>query len=193
MRSRLAWSCVGSAALLAGCAAFDTLSVDVSSTGDWPAGRQTGSYAFERLPSQQARADETQVLETAAQSALLKAGFTAAAPGQVPGVLVQVGARDRLVSIQVWDDPLWWRGGYGYWRHGPWVSPYWGLSIAYPVSRYEREVAVLICDRASGQPLFEARASSEGAISVRQSTSATMVMPACFRSNAASHAESQAV
>ena len=29
MRSRLAWSCVGSAALLAGCAAFDTLSVDV--------------------------------------------------------------------------------------------------------------------------------------------------------------------
>ena len=88
--------------------------------------------------------------------------FTAAAPGQVPGVLVQVGARDRLVSIQVWDDPLWWRGGYGYWRHGPWVSPYWGLSIAYPVSRYEREVAVLIRDRASGQPLFEARASSEG-------------------------------
>jgi hypothetical protein len=30
------------------------------------------------------------------------------------------------------------------------------------VPRYEREVAVLIRDRASGKPLFEARASSEG-------------------------------
>jgi hypothetical protein len=31
-----------------------------------------------------------------------------------------------------------------------------------PSPRYEREVALLIRDRASGKPLFEARASSEG-------------------------------
>ena len=50
-------------ALLAGCAAMRSLSTEVSSYGEWPAGRQPGSYAFERLPSQQARATETELLE----------------------------------------------------------------------------------------------------------------------------------
>jgi hypothetical protein len=162
MKSRLAWLVLASVLLLAGCAAFNTLTVYVSSTGDWPTDRRAGSYAFERLPSQQAQAEDTAALEAAAQGALLKAGFTPAAPGQEPAVLVQVGARDRLIGVQVWDDPLWWRGGYGTWRHGPWMSPYWGMSGWAQVPRYEREVALLIRDRASGKPLFEARASSEG-------------------------------
>ncbi len=161
MRSRLAWLVLASALLLAGCAAFNTLTVYVSSTGDWPTDRRAGSYAFERLPSQPAQAEDTAALEAAAQGALLKAGFTPAAPGQEPAVLVQVGARDRLIGVQVWDDPLWWRGGYGNWRYGPWMSPYWGMSGWTQVPRYEREVALLIRDRASGKPLFEARASSE--------------------------------
>jgi len=85
-----------------------------------------------------------------------------AAPGQEPEVLVQVGARDRLIGVQVWDDPLWWRGGFGTWRHGPWMGPYWGWSGWYQVPRYEREVALLIRERGDGRPLFEARAASEG-------------------------------
>ena len=162
MSSRLGWSALCAVFLLAGCAAFNSLTVLVSTTGDWPAERKAGSYAFERLPSQQAQAEVTAELEAAAQGALLRAGFTPVAAAQEPDVLVQVGARDRLIGVQVWDDPLWWRGGYGYWRHGPWMSPYWGMSGWYQVPRYEREVAVLIRDRASGKPLFEARASSEG-------------------------------
>ena len=45
-------------ALVSGCAAVNSLPVDVASYGDWPTGRAPGQYRFERLPSQQARADE---------------------------------------------------------------------------------------------------------------------------------------
>ena len=161
MKSRLAWLALAGV-LLAGCAAFNSLTVYVSSTGDWPAERKPGSFAFERLPSQQAQAEDTAALEAAALGALLKAGFAPVAPGQEPEVLVQVGARDRLIGVQVWDDPLWWRGGYGSWRYGPWMGPYWGWSGWYQTPRYEREVALLIRARGDGRPLFETRAASEG-------------------------------
>ncbi|MBE0547739.1 MAG: DUF4136 domain-containing protein [Rubrivivax sp.] len=174
MRSTAPWIALTGAVLLAGCAAMNSLSTDVSSFGEWPADRKPGSYAFERLPSQQARAAEADALEAAAQGALLKAGFTAAAPGAEPDVLVQVGARSSLADYQAWDDPLWWRGGFGYWRYGPWVSPRWAMSARYDFPRYEREVAVLIRDRASGKPLFEARASSEGNARAGAATLAAM-------------------
>ncbi len=148
-------------AVLGGCSGLRTLSSDVASYGDWPAGRQGGSYAFERLPSQAAQPAATDALEAAAAPALAKAGFTPVAEGRQPDVLVQVGARSQR-TLSPWDDPLWWRGGFGYWRHGPWLSPRWGMSVHGGFPRYEREVAVLLRDRASGKPLFEARASHEG-------------------------------
>lgn len=147
--------------LLAGCAALTQIGADVSTYGDWPAGRKPGTYAFEVLPSQQARADETALLQDAARPALAKAGFTPAAAGAAPDVLVQAGARDSVAAVQLWDDPLWWRGGFGYWRR-PWPYARWGFSAGYEPPRYEREVALLLRDRATGKPLFEARASSEG-------------------------------
>ena len=55
---------------LSGCAAINSVSSEVSSFGDWPADRKASTYAFERLPSQQARAGETQTLEAAATGAL---------------------------------------------------------------------------------------------------------------------------
>jgi len=160
-RTVLACAAAG-AALLAGCAGLNTIRSEVSTFGEWPSARQPGTYAFERLPSQQARAAETEALESSASAALEKAGFKPADAGRDPDVLVQVGARDSRTVQPLWDDPLWWRGGFGYWRHGPWVSPRWGASVRYDFPRYEREVALLIRDRASGKPLFETRASSEG-------------------------------
>jgi hypothetical protein len=150
--------------LLGGCAGVQTLSSNVSSFGEWPGERKPGTYAFERLPSQQARLAEAEALENSARAALEKAGFQPAEPGKEPDVLVQVGARDERYVVSPWDDPLWWRGGFGYWRYGPWVSPRWGASMRFgsDFPRYERQVAVLIRDRASGKPLFETRASSEG-------------------------------
>jgi hypothetical protein len=148
--------------LLGGCAAMRNLSCDVSSFGEWPAERKPGSYAFERLPSQQARPAESDALEAAARGSLEKAGFKAVGAGQQPEVLVQVGARDTRADFSPWDDPLWWRGGFGYWRHGPWMSPRWSVGMRYDFPRYERQVALLIRDRATGKPLFETRSSSEG-------------------------------
>jgi hypothetical protein len=164
MNRRMLWAlAAGAAALgLAGCAAVNQVWADVSSFGEWPGSRAPGSYAFERLPSQQAQAELQQQLEDAARPALEKAGFKPAAAGAEPEVLVQVGARVSRAESSPWDDPLWWHGGFGAWRHGPWRGPYWGATWRIESARYEREVAVLIRDRASGKPIHEARASNEG-------------------------------
>ncbi len=175
LRAALAAALAG-LALMSGCAAVNTLSVDVASFGDWPAGRAPGRYAFERLPSQQAQADEAQLLEDAAAPALARAGFSPAPSGSEPDVLVQIGARVSRSERSPWDDPFWWGGnyrfysGYGAWRYGPWRGPYiggywggpWGGSFYNGAPRYDREVALLLRDRASNKPLFEARGSTEG-------------------------------
>jgi len=153
---------------LSGCAGIQSVSSNVASFGDWPAERKPGTYAFERLPSQAAMAAESDSLEAAATPALAKAGFVRAAPGQNPDVLVQVGTRTELAYDRRWDERLWWGAGFGgsfgYWRRGLWIgpSPYWTLSLRSDFPRYDREVGVLIRDRASGKPIFEARASNEG-------------------------------
>lgn len=151
----------GTAALLGGCAGLNTLTADVSSYGDWPAGRAGGSYAFERLPSQQANTAEADALEQAARPALARAGFVPVAAGQEPEVLVQLGARFTRMVRSPWDDPIWWSGGFGRWRRGPWVGPSWGMAVHLEPARYETEVALLLRDRASGKPLYESRAASD--------------------------------
>lgn len=149
------------ALLLSGCAAITSVSSEVASYGEWPAGRAPGTYAFERLPSQQALGAESEALEAAAAPALAKAGFKPVAAGQEPDVLVQVGARAQRSEGSHWDERLWWSGGFGYWRRGYLLSPRWNLIYSEPI-RYDREVALLIRDRASGKPLFETRATNEG-------------------------------
>ena len=162
--------------LLAGCAGISTLRSEVSSFGEWPAGRVPGTYAFERLPSQQARTDLADRLEAAAALALGAAGFKPAAAGSEPEVIVQLGARSTRTDASPWDDPLWWRGGAGVsrWRYGPWTSPRWGLSLHIDSPRFEREVALLLRDRVSGKPLYETRASNDGSSVANSSLMAAM-------------------
>lgn len=157
---------------LGGCAALRAVSSDVSTYGDWPAERKPGTYAFERLPSQQARAAQADALEAAAGPALARAGFTRAAEGTEPELLVQVGARYGRADYLPWSDTMWWRGGFGGYRYGPWMGPRWGFSAQYEMMRYEREVALMIRDRTSGKPLFEAHASNES--SSTQASAATL-------------------
>ena len=160
--------------LLAGCAGLDTLRSDVSSYGDWPASRQPGSYVFERLPSQQAQAALQSALEIAARPALEMAGFKPSADGAEPELLVQVGSRVTQTGYAVWDDPFWWRGSYPYGGayRGRWAGPGWGWAsrgwgwgyYGYNyVPLYQSEVALLIRERSSGKPLYEARARSDTA------------------------------
>ena len=169
----------GLVGVLASCASINTLQAQVASYGTWPAQRKPGTYAFERLPSQQARADLQQRLEDAARPAIEAAGFSAAAAGEAPDVLVQVGARITRYERSPWDDPMWWYGGYGHGYYGYYGRPWPGLYRPYPFypypyhgywpswyysqpARYDREVGLLLRDRGNGTPLYEARASSEG-------------------------------
>ncbi len=152
--------------LLAGCAGLDTLRSEVASFGEWPADRRPGTYAFERLPSQQAQAAFQNALETAARPALQAAGFAPAAEGAEPELLVQVGGRVTKTGYVVWDDPFWWHGGYyGVWYRGHWAGPGWGWGYyGYnQVPMYQSEVTVLIRERSSGKPLHEAHARSDNA------------------------------
>ena len=162
-----AFSLIVAAAVLAGCAALNTVTSDVTTFSEWPADRKPGRYAFERLPSQKANATRTADLEAAAAKALEKAGFTAAADAAQADVIVQIGARISRTEISPWDDPLWRRWGGGYWRspswrRGPRSAFYGGFNTDWYSQRYERNVAVLLRDRASNAPLFEAHAQTEG-------------------------------
>jgi hypothetical protein len=178
------------AAALAGCASLDNVESDVSSFSRWPAGRAPSTYAFERLPSQQSSPQQAQVLEDAARGAVEAAGFAPAPEGNAADVTVQLGARVTAYETAPWDDPFWYGrygfyGPYGYWgrpwgpRFGPYGGPYWGpygrYGAPYPTTTIEREVGVLIRDKKSGEPLYEARAVSGG-----NWAGGSIVLPAMF-------------
>jgi hypothetical protein len=143
--------------LLSGCAAMHQLDSDVSSFGTWPADRAPGTFAFERLPSQAAQADAQARLEAAAAPALAAAGFRLAAEGAPADVTVQLAARVTRTDRWAADDALWWHT-----RFGVIAGPGWAWSMHDRTPRYDREVAVLIRDRASGAVLYESRATSDG-------------------------------
>ena len=155
---------------LSACASFNELRSDVSTYSLWPADLKPGTYAFERLPSQQTNVEQQGLLEDAAHRAMQQAGFTPAADPKTADVTVTLGARVTAYDRSPYDDPFWWRGGlyssrfYGY----PYPYPYrsaFGLHFGVPFgpsTTYEREVALLIRDRQSGQPLYEARVTNDG-------------------------------
>lgn len=155
---------------LGGCAAWSELESDVSTYSTWPAQRAPGTYAFERLPSQQANAKAQARLEALARGAIEAQGFRPAATVDDADVTVQIGARAHRSDRSPWDDPLWWRGGPYSSRHGrypyygPYAGPFYGPGWVYRYdnARYDREVLVLIRDRRSGEPLYEARALNDG-------------------------------
>jgi hypothetical protein len=173
------------AAALGGCASLYNVDADVSSFSRWPVGRGAATYAFERLPSQQAQPQQAQMLEDAARRAIEGSGFVAAPEGAVADVTVQLGARITETDRSPFDDPFWY-GGRGIWHrpfvYGRYGRPFWGpgwrrgyLDSSFESSYYEREVAVLIRDKRSGEPLYEARAESQG-----PTTGLTTVLPALF-------------
>ena len=152
---------------LGGCAALTSVTSDVATFGEWPAGRAPGSFTIERLPSQQARGARQDALEAAAREALQQAGFQPAADAGSADVVVQLGARVTRTDYTPWDDPMWWRWGGAYWHRpgyywGPGWGPGWGFPPRYD-TQYDQEVGLLIRDRRTGTPLYEARASSASA------------------------------
>ena len=156
---------LSAAALLAGCETLKSFTCEVSTYGTWPSGRVPGSFAIDRLPSQDPTLPEQRLLEDAASASLRGAGFTPAGDAATADVVVQVGARVSRTARSPWDDPLWWQFGVGRWNWPRFGSSHWGGGVVYARVDYEREAALLIRDRASGQPLYEARARSDGVTS----------------------------
>lgn len=166
--------------VLGGCAALNNLHNEVSTFGPWPAERKPASFAFERLPSQQVRPEHQQQLEDAARGAIEAAGFSAAADLNSADYLMQVGARVSTNDPWIYNEPLFWRGGFRYgYGYGRWGRhPFWGVNggFGYPgPTSFEREVALLIRDRKTGQLLYEARAANTG-----PSASIDYLLPAMF-------------
>ena len=150
------------AATLAGCATVRRVDAEVSSFGNWPQARTPSTFAFERLPSQQARPEEQDQLEGAALPALETAGFRPAPAGTAADVLVQISARtlrqDRGYGYP-YGDPFM-RGGLYYgsrFRAGG-----LGLGYGWGPTWYVTEVSMLIRDGRTKQPLYETRASHQG-------------------------------
>lgn len=165
----LAAPLLGIAAMLGGCAGMQEVSSKVSSFGTWPEGRQPGTYAFERLPSQQNRANEQAVLEAAAEPALAAAGFSKAADAARADVKVQVGAQ-AVVDNRSRYDPWYWgpyRPGWGAWRPG--FGGWWGgagrggmsFSMAMEPPWTQMQVDLLIRDGRNNQVLYETHAVHE--------------------------------
>lgn len=169
--------------LLGGCAALNNLSSEVSTFGPWPAERKPSSFVFERLPSQQAQPERQSQLEAAARGALEAAGFRAAPDANSAEYLMQIGARVTSNNPWIYNDPLFWRGGgfnrgfygQGFGRWGRGWGPGWGFGGFQEYQNFEREVALLIRDRKTGQLLYEARATNDG-----PSSSIAALMPAMF-------------
>jgi Domain of unknown function (DUF4136) len=169
---------------LGGCAAMRRVDSEVSTYSQWPAERKPATYAFERLPSQQARATQQQMVEDAARAAIEAAGFTPATDPASADVNVQLGARiDGVDRTPYYDDPFWWHAGLHRWRgsfnysfgySAGFGGSAFGMRWAEPPT-YEREVMLLLRDRQSGQALYEAHASNSSAAPVFGS-----VMPALF-------------
>lgn len=149
-------------AWLAGCAGVSAITSQVSSYGQWPAGRQPGLYTFERLPSQQSRVEWQDKLEAAAQPALAAAGFELAKEAGQADLTVQVASQVQTDPRPRYD-PFW--GPYGPWGRGG-VGGWWGgrgrggLSMSFAVEppHVQTQVDVLIRDRRNNQVLYETHA-----------------------------------
>ena len=146
---------------------------DVSSYSHWPAERKPAHLRL-RAPAVAAgaRRSRQQLLEDAARGALEGAGFTPAADAErAPTSRCSSARASPRNDRSPCDDPFWWRGGLsGTGRStaaaavsgGPAVRLRLRAPRYYDSPTYEREVALLIRDRKTGEPLYEARASSDG-------------------------------
>ncbi|MFT3858589.1 MAG: DUF4136 domain-containing protein [Aquabacterium sp.] len=167
--NRLGWALAALTLALAqaGCAGLHEVTSKVASYGSWPEGRQPGAYVFERLPSQQNRAEAQTKLEAAAEPALAAAGFRKVDDATRADVTVQVGAQtlvDERGRYEPWGPyrPYYgpWRPGWGGWW-GSGGRGGFGISMAMEPPWTQMQVDLLIRDRRNNQVLYETHAVHE--------------------------------
>lgn len=189
-RSVLRWfallAVVFSAVWLSGCAATVVTS-QVQSFGQWPPGRQPGTFVFDVLPSQQPLQQPGAIsqdkLQAAALPTLKALGFTLLPPDQAEraDVLVQLGLTVRVEPRLRYEPygPFGPFGPFGAWGpfppgayayphglygrspahwHGGW-GPGWAMSMDPPWVTLR--VSVILRDRHTSQVLHETHASHD--------------------------------
>jgi hypothetical protein len=172
---------LGLASGLSGCASFNHVSADVSSYGQWPLDRTQPRYVFERLPSQQANADQQTRIEQAAAPELARKGFVRVEQADQAEVLVQVAMQVRTAPA-VYDDPYY-RPMDGRFFGGVFsVGGIWGnrgglgVGVMLEPPRSQMQVDVLVRDRRTGQTVYETHANHQ-----RVGAAYEGLMPALFR------------
>ena len=151
--------------LLSACSGMRIVDSDVSSFPT-PAGLAItpgSSFRFERLPSQQAQAQQSGALESLAQAELERAGLRR--DDAAAQYSVQLGLRMYRDPQAPWDDPRYVQGiavpALVPMRYGP-LMRHSSLSMQFDFPYYRREVAVVIRRVADAQVVFETRAQHDG-------------------------------
>ena len=152
------------AALLTGCAGMRVVDSQVLAVANVPPGVQLqgAKYRFERLPSQVSN-PEAGLAEQQAEQALAAVGLVRDDAAAQLSVLV--GFQGTQYLADPWGYPY--PGTYGSISIGrgvPWGSGVgFGMGMRFPPpTQYRREVSLVLRDLASGQVVYETRASHEG-------------------------------
>ena len=153
----VAW--VAAVGLLTGCATVSTVESDVQSFSTTATPVQAGTFRFERLPSQDQNAEQATSLESMAQAALLKAGFTRVESGA--RYSVQIGA-GTVEAVQTFPYPFFGRAAlsqFGYHRLWP-TRGFYGQPWPDRESFVTR-VRLEIRDLNTGAVVYESTATNE--------------------------------
>ena len=169
---------VAAVGLLTGCATVSTVESDVQSFSTTATPVQAGTFRFERLPSQDQDAERATSLESMAQAALLKAGFTRVESGA--RYSVQIGA-GTVTEVPVFPNLFFGRAAWSqFGHHRLWPSrgfygPPWPDRETF-VTRVRLEIR----DLGTGAVVYESTATNE-----ESWFNPTRVLPALFEATLA--------
>ena len=151
------------ALLLAGCSGMRIVDSDVNAFATTTPITLPASYRFERLPSQQAMATQSEAIEALVQAELEKVGLRR--DDVAPLYSVTFDTRVFRDPQAPWDDPRYLAGFSTPYpvitRYGT-VMHYPALTLRFDFPYYRREVSLLVRRLGDGKLVFESRAGHDG-------------------------------
>lgn len=165
---------VTAVALLTGCATVSTVESNVQSFSTTPTPVQAGTFRFERLPSQDVDAAQAASLESMAQAALVKAGFSRNDTGARYSVQIGAGTAE---TVSAFAEPFFGRSAWApFGRPRMWHGRhFYGSPWLLDRETYVTRVRVEIRDLGTGKVVYESTATNE-----ESWFNPTRVLPALF-------------
>ena len=153
---------LAAAVLLSGCATVTRVDNDVQSFASWTSAvPRPLAFRFERLPSQQADANQQDTVEQLALPALAQAGLVL----DTPKARFSLQISTKMLTESTWSSP------YGPWGpRGPWMGGGWGMRgpfmgplmpMPMEVRSYQRLLSLVLRDLATGQVVYETQANQD--------------------------------